>query len=643
MLKNTNAEKDEIDLGELFAALVAHKVIILMFVGLSFLFAANKILKTEKTFTARAIFQIEQENSSGLNIPSELGTLASLAGLGGTIDQTSSRTLIERTKGREFILDVNKRSSLFEDLYFNDYDPRPREENWKDLINKFLGWKTTVAERDAIIENNIVTAFRQNVDFKQTEGGAYTLSVTHIDPNKAADYANSFMHHLQRLVEDENNAAQELRLSYLSETLADALQDMEKAQKKLKDFALENSAMAEENFLSGSLKLNGLRMERSKVQEIAKLLSLIESIIKSGNANNSSYLALQSNHPLVDDVDFRRILGMSETISAWTWPNLDTIEAVDSTLRDRIKRLSIEINSIEENAKIYATSAEALSKFTRDAKIAEATYTVLIEQVKSQSLAAGFQPETFKVFEYATPPFQPSSPNRVRILALHILLGLFTGFAFAIVNATRNNAYYTRKALISDVNASLSVKNKSVRRLLRKPVSEIISLLSKRRVPILDEADIKLANKKLIYVFNSGGRPNATDVARLLALQSAQSGRKVLLCNVSDKPEKKMANKSMKDISGLQIMSINENMHVLTDNNGVSFFSSTNFHPKIKDLQTHFDQVFISTNSKDANIGLIAMKSFNLCYVLIAGLRTTRKLDIRNLKINQPIDLLVYD
>lgn len=643
MLQNTNPVKDEIDLGEVFAALVAHKIIIFLFVSLSFLLALNLIFNSEKKFTANAIFQIEQESKPGFSFPSELGALASLAGLGGTSAQNSSPALLERTKGREFILEINQRLSLYEDFYFNDYDPSPKERSWKDLINDALGWEKTVAERNAIIENNIILNFRKNVDFKRTEGGAYIISVTHIDPNKAADYANSFMHQLQRLVEDENNAAQELRLSYLSETLADALQDMEETQKKLKDFALQNSALAEENFLSGSLKLNSLRMERGKVQEITKLLSLIENIVKDGNADSSSYLALQSNHPLVDDVDFRRILGMSETISAWTWPDLDTIKAVDSTLTDRIKRLSIEIKSIEENAKIYAASAEALSKFTRDAKIAEATYTVLIEQVKSQTLAAGFQPETFKVFEYATPPLQPSSPNRVRIIALYIFLGVFTGFAFAIVNATRNNVYYTKKALISDVNAGLSVKNKSVRRLLKKPVSEIISLLSKRRVPILDEADIKLSNKKLIYVFNSGGRANATDIARLLALKSAQSGRKVLLCNVSDKPEKKIDNKSMKNISGLQIMSINENMHVLTDNNGVSFFSSTHFHPKIKDLQTHFDQVFISTNNADANIGLIAMKSINLCYVLIAGLRTTRKLDIRNIILGQPIDLLIYD
>ena len=103
---------------------------------------------------------------------------------------------------------------------------------------------------------------------------------------------------------------------------------------------------------------------------------------------------------------------MSETISAWTWPKIES-EAVSATLRDRIKRLDVIISNIEENAKIYATSAEDLAKFTRDARIAEATYTVLIEQVKSQSLAAGFKPETFKVFEYAKPPLAPSSPKEI--------------------------------------------------------------------------------------------------------------------------------------------------------------------------------------------------------------------------------------
>ena len=58
---------------------------------------------------------------------------------------------------------------------------------------------------------------------------------------------------------------------------------------------------------------------------------------------------------------------MSETISAWSWPDINTIDAVKLTLNDRIKRLDVEITNIEGNAKIYATSAEDLNKLTRDA------------------------------------------------------------------------------------------------------------------------------------------------------------------------------------------------------------------------------------------------------------------------------------
>ena len=55
------------------------------------------------------------------------------------------------------------------------------------------------------------------------------------------------MEEIRQIVEKESDASQKLRLNYLSETLADALQEMETAQENLKNYALENSAMAQEN------------------------------------------------------------------------------------------------------------------------------------------------------------------------------------------------------------------------------------------------------------------------------------------------------------------------------------------------------------------------------------------------------------
>ena len=134
--------------------------------------------------------------------------------------------------------------SLDSDPYFNTYDPGHRDAAWKAAIKKFLNWEETQAQRDAIVKNQIIENYRKSVEVSETDGGAISVSLTHTDPIKASQYANSFMKEIRKLVEKENKEAQDLRLSYLSETLADALQEMETAQQNLKDYALQNSAQS---------------------------------------------------------------------------------------------------------------------------------------------------------------------------------------------------------------------------------------------------------------------------------------------------------------------------------------------------------------------------------------------------------------
>jgi len=644
MSRNTNFENNETDLGELVVALWSHKILITLFTGLFTFLAGYHALTVTKTFTAQAIFQIKQENNSSSAILSgELGALASLAGITGNAAPSSSISLLERVIKREFIVKMKDKASLDLDPHFNTYNPNYRDPFWKATIKQLIGWQKTKQEKSAIIENNVINNYRQNVKFESSESGSISISITHVDPKKASDYANTFMEEIRRLVETESLAAQRFRLNYLSETLADALQEMEKTQENLKDYALKNSALAQENFIADSLKLDQIRMERRKVGEISSLLYVLESFIKSGNLDSSSYEALRSRQPLVDDIEFRRILGMSETISAWTWPEIETVEAVSTTLRDRVKRLDVEINNIEENAIIYAASAEDLAKFTRDAKIAEATYTVLIEQVKSQTLAAGFQPETFKVFQYATPPLAPSSPNRNTTLMLGAVFGIFLGCAVAVINSIRRGVYYTRSALLSDASAELTLKSKSIRRLSKKSISSIFSSLSKHRIVGLDEATLKLANKKVIYVFNSGGQPTASNAARLLASHSAQSGKNVVICDTTGQSEKEIKEKPILENSDLPIVGMEKNISVITGVNVGSFFTSSNFKSTIKDLIDGYDQVFVCSNNNNNQLGLMALEDFVPGLVMISGLRKTRKSDIKKIKTKQTLDLLFYD
>ena len=114
----SNLENGEIDLSELFVALWSHILLITLFTGLSVFLAGYYAITAEKKFTAKSIFQIEQHDSgSGFNLSEELGALASLAGIAGSSVTTSTDILLERAKGREFIIDLTAKFSIDRDLY----------------------------------------------------------------------------------------------------------------------------------------------------------------------------------------------------------------------------------------------------------------------------------------------------------------------------------------------------------------------------------------------------------------------------------------------------------------------------------------------------------------------------------------------
>ena len=74
------------------------------------------------------------------------------------------------------------------------------------------------------------------------------------------------------------------------------------------------------------------------------------------------------------------------------------MDAVFDTLTERKKRLQSQINASQIDAERSGLALETYAKLEREAKVAEATYTVMIEQVKAQSMASGYRPDKTEVY-----------------------------------------------------------------------------------------------------------------------------------------------------------------------------------------------------------------------------------------------------
>ena len=86
-----------------------------------------------------------------------------------------------------------------------------------------------------------------------------------------------------------------------------------------------------------------------------------------------------------------------------------------------------------------------------------------------------------------------------------------------------------------------------------------------------------------------------------------------------------------------------DNINIMTGTKGSNFFTSKNFYSSLNDSINSFDQVFVCCGKSDAQLGLMVLMEFDPAIALIARLRKTKKIDIKNLKVKKPIDLLLYE
>ena len=119
---------------------------------------------------------------------------------------------------------------------------------------------------------------------------------------------------MYRVLQDDRDSKElkaNFQLNFLTNAVADSLTELELAQSDLQTFAIKNTAVPEENFKLVSVELQVLRDLLDRNNELLNAATALELVLNKKIPINSDYLQLVKNFPVVDQVDFRRALGLS--------------------------------------------------------------------------------------------------------------------------------------------------------------------------------------------------------------------------------------------------------------------------------------------------------------------------------------------
>ncbi|MBV7410694.1 GNVR domain-containing protein [Maritimibacter sp. DP1N21-5] len=619
-------QDDEIDLGELFASLWAYKSLIGGLTLGAIVAGGFYALNAEKIYTAEAVFKLEDSSNSGLSLPSEMSGLAALAGISGLADE--GNVLFDRVRGRVFIGKVDEAVDLRGDDYFNTYDPDATDPLWKALIKRAIGYDSGELDPESIIEKNVVDTLRANFVIESTENGATSIKIDHTDPARAALIANAIMDLIVTETELDTDARQRSQLAYLSETLAGTLSEMEEAQARLKEFAIDNSTLSIEALARGSVALDQIRNRLERARELSEAADALLDAVESGNTNQATYLELRSEHPIIDDVEFRRVLGLSEIISEFTWPERELLAAVSATLRDSLERIARERARLEDEAISYAGSAEEQATLQREAEIAEASYTVLIEQVKAQSLLAGYTGETAQIFERAVPPLSPAKPNRMLVLALSGVLGVFLGSGVSLVWALRRGVFFSRRAFRDELNPTVTVPAGWLKKLNGRNLTGVQDYMSANRGSRLSDVAVSLRHPDTGFALVLGGRAKATARSAALgtALALAENGTRVAVVDLSRTVEPATDEAATGEYwSETQSESGVAEFGFAAGRKNADLLASSKFDAAIEALSSRHDLVIFSAEAPVAEMAAYGLSSLDPVTILVGRTGRTSK------------------
>ena len=450
---------DEIDLGEIFSALLNGWKIILIFTSFflvgSLYYAMNGPLEK---FESVAKIQLSEENSRPQF--SEFGGIASLAGITLPSNSSDQLKLETRLTSRKFILGLDEKVNLFADKYLNPYQNKSVDDNFsfadlKLFVREFYRDKngSNDAEKHQFdlkskIEYEVVKNFRLNLRIEERDNGLLQVFFKHTSPIRSAAILNWALEEAINQIDYEKKEGARLSLNYLEGELMRIQEDLEAAIDAIQAYAIEYNIGSIKDLASSSLRADILRDELKVLRDTRLAIDFFSSLEIFTNRSISD---ARATYPFIGTLDFRSRLNLPADMNVWTKPSDDVFEAAQLRVSLQIEDLTALISGLEQKARNTANEAKMYGELQRNIKVQETLYEVLIKQFESQSLSAGLPGKSVEFFDPGVPPLEKIEPKRSLIVSLGLVFGLFLGSTFVLVRAALTRIIYSKRAMLGTV------------------------------------------------------------------------------------------------------------------------------------------------------------------------------------------------
>lgn len=454
-----NLNDDEIDIGELFSALLSGWKILVFFTSVFFISAVYYALNVPiEKFESVATIQFSDANNNTQF--SNLGGIASLAGISLPSNRSDQVSLDTRLNSRTFILGLDKKVELFSDDYFNPHLNQNTESSsnlslgsLKSLVlnllsdtDKLTEEQDQRAELSSKVEHVVLNIFRSNLRIEELDGGAVRVFFKHSSPIRAAEILNSAIEAVITQISLEKEEAARVRLNYLEGELTRIQKELEVAVDAMQKYAVEYNLASIQDLASSSFRTDNLRDELNVLRDSLRAIVHLHS---SSDFTKEYLTNLRLKFPFIGTLDFRSRLNLPADINAWTKPTENEFEAAQLRVSVQIEDLTALISDLEKKARSTANEAKMYSELQRNVKVQETLYEVVIKQFESQSLSSGLPGKTVDFYESGVPPIYKVEPKRSLIVTLGVVLGLFTGSIFVLVKAAKSGVIYSRRLIFS--------------------------------------------------------------------------------------------------------------------------------------------------------------------------------------------------